>query len=79
MKARETVEWLVLTNIFADTIPCNAERVLKLNISTGEVSMIGPRLAGKNKWYGGLLSPSDGCIYGMFVFVNPTSRHVFVI
>ena len=47
------------------TIPCNADRVLKLTVATGEVTMIGPRLVGQNKWYGGLLSPSDGCIYGI--------------
>lgn len=45
----------------------NAERPLKINTWTGEVSLLGdvPLLPGVDqKWYGGLLGP-DGCIYGM--------------
>ena len=46
-------------------IPANANQVLKLNISTGKVSLFGDKtlLAGKMKWYGGNLG-DDGFVYG---------------
>ena len=45
-------------------IPCNAETVLKVDPSTGEISTFGGPFVGKQKWYGGLLGAADGCIYG---------------
>lgn len=45
-------------------IPQAAEYVMKINPITDEISFIGDRYPGVNKWYGGQLLP-DGCIYGV--------------
>lgn len=46
-------------------IPSNAEHVLKIDLTSEQVTEIGPALyKGQNKWYGGI-SGKDGCIYGM--------------
>jgi len=45
-------------------IPANADSVLKIVPSTGEVTTIGGPFPGEHKWYGGLLG-HDGNIYGM--------------
>ena len=45
-------------------IPQAAERVLKINPVTDEMSFIGPKFPGVNKWYGGLLL-KDSSIYGV--------------
>ena len=42
--------------------PCNAERILKIVPSTGEVSQICGPFPGKQKWYGALIA-EDGCMY----------------
>ena len=49
-------------------IPCNAEEVLRI-VPGGDITALrrsdgGGPLAGKQKWYGGLLG-LDGCIYGI--------------
>jgi len=50
-----------LTGIYC--IPQFAERVLKIDPSKDdEVSLIGPKWKGRNKWYGGLLGSSDGAM-----------------
>ena len=45
-------------------IPQAAERVLKIDPRTDEMTFIGPDFPGVNKWYGGLLL-RDGGIYGI--------------
>jgi hypothetical protein len=45
-------------------IPQAAERVLKIDPRTDEMTFIGPAFPGVNKWYGGLLL-RDGGIYGI--------------
>ena len=46
-------------------IPQYAEYVLKIDPITEQLSFLdGPRLVGRNKWYGGLVA-GDGCIYGI--------------
>lgn len=46
-------------------IPANANRVMKFNPYTDEVTFIGSDYGeGKQKWYGGI-EGSDGCIYGI--------------
>ena len=45
-------------------IPQFAEQVLKIDPNNNDsLSLIGPRLPGRNKWYGGLLGRSDGAMY----------------
>ncbi len=45
--------------------PCDAERVLKINNSTLELSLVGPELLeGENKYQNGFASV-DGCLYGI--------------
>ena len=52
---------LLLLGIYC--IPQFAEKVLKIDPNNNdEVSLIGPRLSGRNKWYGGLLGKSDGAM-----------------
>jgi hypothetical protein len=46
-------------------IPQFAERVLKLNTITEEISFMGGPFPGRNKWYGGLIGERDGAIYGI--------------
>ena len=45
-------------------IPQAAERVLKIDPATDNMTFIGPKFPGVNKWYGGLIL-EDGCIYGI--------------
>ena len=51
-------------NIYA--IPANATQVLRIELSTSTVSLIGPELHPrvKNKWYGGIKG-RDGSIWGV--------------
>ena len=53
--------------------PCDAERVLKINCDTDEVSVVGRELLqapgtswnGMNKWQNGFYSDRDGCVYAV--------------
>ena len=46
-------------------IPCDAERVLRIDTATQRVSTIGDSLGTQGgKWIGGVLGP-DGCVYGV--------------
>lgn len=50
---------------FTYLFPCDAERVLKINNDTLELSLVGPELLeGENKYQNGFVS-SDGCLYGI--------------
>ena len=48
-------------------IPACADRVLRVDTSTGEVRRVGPRMPGMQKWYGGIKGApgSDGAVYGV--------------
>ena len=45
-------------------IPSHADKVLKVNTQTQEVTQIGPALKGRYKW-GGAVVGNDGAIYGI--------------
>jgi hypothetical protein len=46
--------------------PCDAERVLKIDVETDELRLIGPLLLdGENKYQNGFVSEKDGCLYGI--------------
>ena len=50
---------------FCYFFPCDAERVLRVDIKTGECKTIGPKfMEGMNKWQNGFCA-SDGCIYAI--------------
>jgi len=49
---------------FIYCIPQAAERVMKIDPRTDNISFLGPAFPGVNKWYGGLLL-NDGAIYGI--------------
>jgi hypothetical protein len=46
-------------------IPQNAWHVLQIDPITEKVSLVGPRLEGRFKWYGGVRGKQDGAIYGI--------------
>ena len=46
-------------------IPQSCLHVLKLDVSTEEISIVGPAYAGRCKWYGGIIGKQDGAIYGI--------------
>lgn len=65
--------------------PCDAERVLKINSETDELSLIGPLLLdGENKYQNGFVA-RDGCLYGIpqralgILRINPRDDHVDII
>jgi hypothetical protein len=44
--------------------PCDAEYVLRMDMSTDELKLVGPRMTeGENKFQNGFVS-RDGCVYG---------------
>jgi hypothetical protein len=50
---------------FAYLFPCDAERVLRIDCKTDELSLVGPLLLeGENKFQNGF-SGRDGCLYGI--------------
>ena len=53
-------------------IPCHAETVLRIDCTTSEsvCTEVGGPLPGDWKWHGGVLSPHDGCIYGIPQFAE---------
>lgn len=55
-------------------MPSDADQVLKIVPSTGEVTRVGPILKGINKWQGAVRGP-DGKIYG----IPSDARHVLQI
>ena len=51
---------------YAYLFPCDAERVLKFDCETDQMTLIGPPLLdGENKFQNGFCSPVDGCLYGI--------------
>ena len=51
---------------YAYLFPCDAERVLRFDCETDEMTLIGPPLLdGENKFQNGFCSPIDGCLYGI--------------
>lgn len=62
-------KWLggavTLNEKFTYLFPCDAERVLRIDNETFELSFVGPELLeGENKYQNGFVS-KDGCIYGI--------------
>jgi len=45
-------------------IPQSAERVLRIDPERDACELVGPRLEGGYKWYGGVVGMQDGAIYG---------------
>lgn len=62
-------------------IPSNAEQALKIDTKSNIATLIGPKIEGRNKYYGGLLS-SKGCIYGIpyrgenVIKINPDNQNL---
>lgn len=62
----------------------NEAQVLKLDPLTKEVTMMGPKMEGRNKFYGGITG-NNGCIYGIpyraegVLCINPKTQQVTVI
>ena len=62
-------------------IPSNAEQALKIDTKSNKATLIGPKIEGRNKYYGGLLS-SKGCIYGIpyrgenVIKINPNNQNL---
>jgi hypothetical protein len=51
---------------YAYLFPCDAERVLRIDCETDEVTLVGPLLLdGENKFQNGFSCESDGCLYGI--------------
>ena len=46
-------------------IPQRAHHVLKIDLTTENVSIVGPAFPGSYKWYGGIVGKQDGAIYGI--------------
>ena len=46
-------------------IPQSCLHVLKLDVSTEQISIVGPAYSGRCKWYGGIIGKQDGAIYGI--------------
>ena len=65
---------------FTFLFPCDAERVLKIDNHTLNISLIGPEfLEGENKYQNGFVS-RDGCVYGgtsLFLFLIIPSDLIF--
>ena len=62
-------KWLggavTLNGRFSYLFPCDAERVLRIDNETFELSLVGPELLeGENKYQNGFVS-KDGCVYGI--------------
>lgn len=56
---------LTLDGRYAYLFPCDAERVLRIDTITDEVSLVGPELLdGENKYQNGFVG-RDGCLYGI--------------
>jgi hypothetical protein len=54
------------TGQFAYLFPCDAERVLRINTKTDELTLVGPLLLdGANKFQNGFASAIDGALYGI--------------
>uniref|UniRef100_A0A7S4V5L1 Uncharacterized protein n=1 Tax=Ditylum brightwellii TaxID=49249 RepID=A0A7S4V5L1_9STRA len=50
---------------YAYLFPCDAERVLRIDMKTDELSLVGPELLeGENKYQNGFVA-RDGCLYGI--------------
>ena len=50
---------------YAYLFPCDAEYVLRIDMETEELNLVGPHLTeGENKWQNGFVG-NDGCIYGI--------------
>jgi hypothetical protein len=50
---------------YAYLFPCDAEYVLRIDMETEELKLVGPHLTeGENKWQNGFVG-NDGCIYGI--------------
>jgi hypothetical protein len=57
---------LTLDGKAAYLFPCDAERVLRIDCRTDELSLVGPLLLdGTNKFQNGFVSKRDGCLYGI--------------
>jgi hypothetical protein len=76
---------LTLDEKFVYLFPCDAEQVLKINVITEEILLIGPLLLdGENKYQNGFVA-SDGCLYGIpqramgVLRINPYDDHVDVM
>lgn len=51
---------------YAYLFPCDAERVLRINCETDELTLVGPLLLdGENKFQNGFSARADGCLYGI--------------
>ena len=51
---------------FAYLFPCDAEHVLRMDMDTDDLKLVGPRMTeGENKFQNGFVA-RDGCIYGKY-------------
>ena len=57
---------LSLDGSFAYLFPCDAEKVLRIDCHTDQLTLVGPPLLeGLNKFQNGFVSDRDGCLYGI--------------
>lgn len=55
---------LTADGLYAYLFPCDAEYVLRIDMVTDELKLVGPRMTeGENKFQNGFVG-RDGCIYG---------------
>ena len=65
-------------------VPGSAQRVLKINPETDEVSLIGPELPGKFKWLRAVYCPNNGRLFSIpscasqMLMIDPTTDEVRV-
>lgn len=76
---------LTLDSKFAYLFPCDAERVLKINVETDELELVGPLLLdGMNKYQNGFVA-RDGHLYGIpqratgILRIDPSTDHVDIM
>ncbi|KAI2513903.1 hypothetical protein MHU86_287 [Fragilaria crotonensis] len=76
---------LTLDKRFVYLFPCDAEQVLKIDVTTDEPFLVGPLLLdGENKYQNGFVA-RDGCLYGIpqralgVLQIDPRDDHVDVL